>query len=263
MNNSNTPAVHCFVINLATDVARRETISAQLDRLQIPHTIFPAVDGRLLSEEELGVRYDRARAIEESHDLTRGEIGCALSHHGVYCEMVRQGISHALVLEDDARLNDQVPGLLPRLAQMYPADVSQVVMLNYVEKYSRNRMIQLDDTHKLVSTYGGNKNAHGYFLTLGAARKLSENLFPIWLVADRWERFKEKKFIRLKALLPYCIGLTTLAQDSNLNTDRVARMELYPRGGLMYYLHRYLYKKFIYQLFVRPFLRVATQKETW
>ncbi|MGC8170086.1 glycosyltransferase family 25 protein, partial [Salmonella enterica] len=73
----------------------------------------PAVDGRLLSEEELSVRYDRARAIEESHDLTRGEIGCALSHHGVYCEMVRQGITHALVLEDDARLNDQVPGLLP------------------------------------------------------------------------------------------------------------------------------------------------------
>ena len=260
--NDNFP-VHCFVINLKHDTARRYVISEQLERLRLPFTIFPAVNGRELSADALQQSYNKELAVAESHDLTLGEIGCALSHIGVYREMVRRGVQHALVLEDDAKLSDVVPVILSRLVERYPSEVPQVVMLNYVEKYTKNGMIKLGDGHKIVNTYGGNKNAHGYFLTLGAAKNFVENLFPVWLVADRWERFKEKKFIRLKALLPYCIGLTSLANDSNLNADRVARMELYPRGGFRYYVHRYLYKKFIYQLCIRPFLRISTQKETW
>ena len=255
--------VHCFVINLARDEARRIEISKQLDQLQLPYTIFNAVYGRDLSANDLAQSYNRELAIKESHDLTLGEIGCALSHIGVYREIVRLGITHSLVLEDDARLGDQLATLLPQLAALYPASSAQVVMLNYVEKYKQLGMIALGATHHVVSTYGGNKNAHGYFITLAAAKNLAENLFPVWLVADRWERFKEKKYIKLKALLPYCVGLSEHARESNLDADRLSRMEQFQRGGLLYWLHRYLYKKFIYQLFVRPFQRVAKQKQTW
>jgi len=256
-------SVHCFVINLVRDEARRIAISQQLGQLKLPYSIFPAIYGRDLSKEDLTKSYNRELAIKESHDLTLGEIGCALSHIGVYREMVRLGIQHCLVLEDDAKLGPDIVDVLPKLAALYPANTAQVVMLNYVEKYQRIGMIKLTDKHHVVSTYGGNKNAHGYFITLAAAKNLSENLFPVWLVADRWERFKEKKFIQLKCLLPYCVGLTEHARLSNLDSDRVARMVQFQRGGVVYWLHRYLYKKFIYQLFIRPFQRVAKQKETW
>lgn len=254
---------HCFVINLASDEGRRTEISEQLDYLGLPYTIFNAVYGDTLSNKELTESYNKNRAINESHDLTLGEIGCALSHIGVYREMIKRNIQHCLVLEDDARLSDDIVEILPKLAERYSYDKPQVVMLNYVEKYQRRGMIRLDDKHYIASTYGGCKNAHGYFLTLSAANNLSENLFPVWLVADRWERFHEKKIIQLKCILPYCIGLSKYARLSNLDSDRITRMKQFQRGGLTHWIHRYLYKKFIYQLFVRPFKCVAKQKETW
>ncbi|MEN3296095.1 MAG: glycosyl transferase, family 25 [Burkholderiales bacterium] len=255
--------MECFVINLPSDAARRAAIAAQLEALGLRHTIFNAVYGKHLSEAELARMYDRERAIEESHDLTLGEIGCALSHWGVYRQMVEKNISHALVLEDDARLGDALPDVVRRLEQQYASDKPMVVLLNYIEKYSKLGAKKLGDRHQLVDTYGGIPNAHGYFLTLAAAKNLAEGLYPIWLVADRWERFREEKLIQFKAVVPYCVSLTEHATQSNLTPDRVERMNLYRRGGLFYYLHRYVYKKFIHQLFIRPFLRVTKQKETW
>lgn len=253
----------CFVINLPSDSARRLVISTQLESLSIPFSVFNATNGKQLSKEDLARDYDRDRAIEKSHDLTLGEIGCALSHLGVYREMVERNIPHALVLEDDAKLSDTVPDILRRLQTLYTSDTPMVVLLNYVEKYKKLGMKKLGGSHHVVETYGGTPNAHGYFITLAAAKSLTENLYPIWLVADSWERFREEKFIRFKAVVPYCIGLTEYAKASNLTPDRVVRMSLYKRGGLYYYLHRFLYKKFVYQLFVRPFQRVTRQKATW
>jgi glycosyl transferase family 25 len=255
--------MECFVINLPSDSARRAAISMQLESLGMRYSIFNAVYGKQLSKEELARAYDRERAIKESHDLTLGEIGCALSHWGVYRQMVERNISHALILEDDAKLNDAVPDVIRRLQDQYASDTPMVVLLNYIEKYKKLGMKELGTHHRLVDTYGGIPNAHGYFITLAAAKKLAGGLYPIWLVADRWERFRELKFIEFKALVPYCVSLTEHAKASNLTLDRVQRMSLYKRGGVYYYVHRFLYKKFIYQLFVRPFLRVTTQKETW
>lgn len=255
--------MECFVINLPSDSDRRLAISAQLQALGIPFSIFSAVNGKQLSQAELARAYDRERAIRESHDLTPGEIGCALSHWGVYRQMVERNIPHALVLEDDAKPGEALPEVLRGLQKMYASDVPMVVMLNYVEKYKKWGMRKLGERHHVVETYGGTPNAHGYFITLAAAKRLAENLYPIFLVADRWDKFRDRKFIDFRTIVPYCVGLTEHAKNSNLTTERVTRMTLYPRGGLLYFLHRFLYKKLIYQLFVRPFLRVATQRQTW
>lgn len=253
----------CFVINLASDQQRREAISTQLDALGISYTLFNAVNGKQLTELEISKVYDRNRAIEESHDLTPGELGCALSHWGVYRKIVENNISCALILEDDARLGANLPLVIAGLKAEFSRESSVVVLLNYVEKYKKSGRKKIGNSHHLVDPYGGIPNAHGYFITLNAARNLAEKLFPVRYVADRWDKFSESGIIKIKAIVPYCVGLTDFAMQSNLDADRVARMQLYKRGGGAYYLHRFIYKKFIYQIFVRPFQRVTTQKETW
>lgn len=263
MSDSSKQHVSCFAINLIADTLRRNAISSQLEQLRIPYKVFNAIDGRKISDAELPNLYDRQRAINESHDLTLGELGCALSHLGIYREMVEAGIDHALIVEDDAKLGLDLPVVLMRLAKEFDPTVPVVVLLNYVEKYKERGIKRLDEEHALVNTYGGIPNAHGYFITLAAARNLSENLFPIRFVADRWDKFSDEGLIKVKAVVPYCVGLTDFALQSNLDVDRVARMTLYKRGGLRYFLHRFIYKKFIYQLFVRPFQHVKIQKETW
>lgn len=255
-------SVMCFVINLAQDTGRRERITQQLEALKLPYVISPAVYGKDLSEEELATSYDKERAIRISHDLTLGEIGCALSHVAVYREMLKNGVKHALILEDDASLGNDVPEVLSLLEKRYSENDSQIVLLNYIEKYKKIGAKVLSKNYSVVGHYGEIHNAHGYFITLAAAKKLAKGLFPIWLVADQWLRFEKAGYVQVSAVVPYCIGLSEFAKVSNLTEDRVARMALYPRTGFLYHVNRIFYKKFLRQI-IRPFLRVGKQRQTW
>ncbi len=65
----------------------------------------------------------------------------------------------------------------------------------------------------------------------------------------------------VSAVVPYCIGLTELAEASSLETHR-ADLDATDKAhrSIGYYLRRYVYQRFLFQLIVRPFLRVARQK---
>jgi len=97
-----SPEVACYVINLARDRERFESVSARLMALDIAFVRHPAVNGKRhsqLIERSFRRRYfSRAKG----RRLTDGEIGCALSHLTVYRRMLREGVQKALILEDDA-----------------------------------------------------------------------------------------------------------------------------------------------------------------
>lgn len=105
--------MHIFIINLKEDYERRKAIEAQLDHLGLAYEIFSAVRGRDLSPEERASSLDETGHLRNEGRLpTPGELGCALSHIGIYRLIQERGISHALVLEDDAWLNPNLPQLL-------------------------------------------------------------------------------------------------------------------------------------------------------
>lgn len=95
-----------LVVNMRRSSDRWEAIKAQLDRLRIPADRVDAVDGRLLSEEEMkglmsSVHYSIGRELE------RGEIGCFLSHRKCWQELVDSDEKFALIMEDDLLLSDR------------------------------------------------------------------------------------------------------------------------------------------------------------
>lgn len=95
-----------FVISLPGSTTRQESIAAQLARHQIDFSWKEAVNGRSLDEQTLGRVYDAERAEREGgRQLSRGEIGCALSHLDIYQTMLDQELDTVLVLEDDAALS--------------------------------------------------------------------------------------------------------------------------------------------------------------
>lgn len=249
----------CFVINLEKDVERRVQISHQLDDLGIPHTIFAAVHGASLTAEEMDSHYDRKRAVALSHDMTRSEIGCALSHIYIYRKMVAEGIQYALVLEDDARLSDDLPHVISCLQDEYASAKPTVIILGHVRKYQNRSALILDEKYRVAEIYGTPVGAHGYFITLAGAKKLLDNLYPVWAVADDWAVFNER-FVTIKALVPYCIGLSEFAQISNLEAER---QDIKLKRSIRYHVQHYFYHKFINQIFVRPFQRVKKQDQTW
>jgi glycosyl transferase, family 25 len=256
--------MHCYVINLEKDAERRASITQQLNSLGIEFSLFNAVDGRQLSEDALIGQYAKTRAIAEYREMTAGEIGCALSHIGVYKEMLRVDRKYALVLEDDAQLGAELANTLNELVQTVRAEDQVVVLLTHVDKYSRWDAINLSANKKLVKRYGHWWLAHGYFITQAAAAKLAEGLVPVWTAADSWAAFEQSGLIQLRALVPYCISLSPHAQLSNLERERdVNKQDDAAQKSWLSHLKHLVFDRFVYQLTIRPFKRVAKQKRTW
>ena len=102
-----------FVIHLARAEGRRGHVAA-LQRLSpVPVQVIDAVDGAALDEGTL-------RAVYQPHDLleprypfaiSRGEIGCFLSHRKAWQAIIDSGADAGLVFEDDVVLD---PDVFPR-----------------------------------------------------------------------------------------------------------------------------------------------------
>ena len=231
-----------------------------MSALAMPYQMVNAVDGRRLSLQQLAMQYDESRASTAYRSMTPGEIGCALSHASVYEQMVRANQDFALVLEDDAYLSEQVPSVLDLLRQTMDPNEPIVLLLTHVNRYVQLGKRNLGQNHAMVRPYAYWWLAHGYVLTRAAAVALHKNVHPIWTAADSWNAFDRLGIVKVYALVPYCIGLTELAQQSNLELERKPlRFADELNRTWKYYIKKYLYDRLIFQLCVRPFLRVTKQ----
>lgn len=175
----------CFVINLASSTDRRDVMHAQLNRLGIAHTFFDAVRGADLPDAEINRIYARTkRNMLVGHDLTKSELGCLLSHRGIYQKMVDENIPQALILEDDAIINDDIQDVLNAISQMPEKwDMIRFLHRKKVEKQSR-KIRPLYGPYKLVRPRGTPGGAYAYILTLNAAKSLLKHTQRNWLPID-------------------------------------------------------------------------------
>ncbi|XP_041666789.1 procollagen galactosyltransferase 2 [Cheilinus undulatus] len=96
-----------FLINLRRRQDRRDRMLYSLNELEIDVKVVDAVDGNALNSSDikiLGVDllpgyYDPF----SGRTLTKGEVGCFLSHYFIWKEMVDMQMDKALVFEDDVR----------------------------------------------------------------------------------------------------------------------------------------------------------------
>lgn len=96
-----------FMVNLKRRKDRRDRMLRTLYEQDIDVKIADAVDGKALNTSHLKALH--IEMLPGYHDpysgriLTRGEIGCFLSHYNIWKEVVDQGLKKVLVLEDDNR----------------------------------------------------------------------------------------------------------------------------------------------------------------
>ena len=199
-----------FIINLEKDIERKEDIVSQCIAFNLDYTVIPAVDGRKLSEEELSKLIDP----EKSKGMTRGEIGCSLSHYNIYKKIVDGNIEYALILEDDAQLEHNLAKAL-ELLEKNLFDTPTIILLGPINKHTTRNNQPLSDDFRLVNVMEA-ALSHGYFINKSAAKKLISFLYPIWLEADRWVFFREYNVLDVKALTPPSITLSTLSNNSTI-----------------------------------------------
>lgn len=96
-----------FMINLERRPERRIKMERSFKEIGLTVESVPAVDGQTLTDDtldELGVRFLPGYADPyHNRPMTKGEIGCFLSHFWIWEKMHMDKLNEILVLEDDIR----------------------------------------------------------------------------------------------------------------------------------------------------------------
>ena len=180
-----------FVVSLVREAGRRARMKRELAAWRLDFQFFDAVDGA-----ELGENRYRRRMQEEwwrimrGRRLSPGEIGCFLSHYALWQHLVDTGTSHAIVLEDDAALEDGFPAIIDAILK---TDRDwDVVLLSPKRRYGVDRELAMLDGQRVLVRYrrrvGG---CVGYLIRLEAAEALLHYCWRIrapidWLYAEWW-----------------------------------------------------------------------------
>lgn len=94
--------ISSLVITLRRSTARAEQVRKIIAGCPVPCDTWDATDGSLLTADEIKAVYQPGRHFPRyPFELTRGEIGCFLSHRRIWQMMVEKNIPKLLVLEDD------------------------------------------------------------------------------------------------------------------------------------------------------------------
>ena len=231
-----------FVINLPEDADRRRAVEGQLRNLCLPHEVLPAVKGKLLSSEDRRNNYDELRFVRnEGRPALPGELGCALSHIEAYRLVVKRKLPYALILEDDACLNPNVPQLLKAIEGEYPPSVENVFLLTWFNALSSRKLGALWSSYHVADV----KSAfctHGYVVSNAAAEALVKALHPVRHLADCWNWLRRHRVVRVLAVVPTCItaDLSYATRTSGGLADAVAGRSR--AGFLRHKLHRVFWR---------------------
>ena len=220
--------IPCYVINLDAAPERREAMARQAQRLGVPFSFRKATDGRRIAPERRHIVADDARALHEYGPLSAAEVGCALSHVAIYLEMIEHGIPHAVILEDDVHLASDFARLIDRndpasLPRQVSAQSAAMVQLTHVRRVYRYGARPAAGGRRIMRPHSSVWLASAYFITLEAARRMAQALYPVWTVADHWDMFQRRGLVKLHALVPNCAWESTHSAQSAISPQRQPR----------------------------------------
>lgn len=208
-----------FIINLERESEKRENIKKECHKLKLDFEIYNAIDGYTLSESFIqNIVYDYP-----NNYLTKGEIGCALSHINVYKKIIEYNLPYALIIEDDTSFDTKLPDFLKAFQEKNYK--KGIFLLTGDFDYLVNKKFNLNNFELFEVTKA--VRASGYIITKDAAQKLINFLFPVRYEADMFKVFRLCAGIKLYATLPSLI--TTNEESlikSSIQTDRAPKIKL-------------------------------------
>ncbi|XP_061539414.1 procollagen galactosyltransferase 2 isoform X1 [Phycodurus eques] len=166
-----------FLINLKRRLDRRSRMLKTMSALGLHATLSAAVDGKALNTSQLqALGIEMMPGYKDPYSgrvLTRGEIGCFLSHHSIWSQVVERGLQKVLVLEDDVRFE-------PRFKRRLQAILDDVdkAQLDWDLIYVGRKRMQVQQPERSVDGVNNLVEADysywtlGYVLSLQGATKL-------------------------------------------------------------------------------------------
>ncbi len=227
-----------YLINLRRRPDRKAKMDACFDELGIDYDLVEAVDGKQIDEnyldrEGIGLLKDYEEPHSGRNTLTYGEIGCFLSHHIIWKEMVAKGYDKVVVFEDDARFE---PEFLEKMDELHE-ELDRLKLEWDLVYLGRKIMERADesfvDGSRLLLRPDYTYWTLSYMLSASGARKLLDadplsRMVPvdeyIPILYDRhpnatWKAAFEKRDLQVFAVQPVYVHPTHYTGEDGYFTD--------------------------------------------
>jgi glycosyl transferase family 25 len=193
-----------WIISLVDAEERRQHMRAQFAKF--PGIAFEFVDAvRICSREQYPIDYDdRSRKLLFGDDLRPGEVGCFLSHRGLWERCATSNNSACLILEDDIILLPDFQKRVELLMQHYDQwDIVRLMQL--IRRRGSWTHRQIDQVHQLIAYDRQPSGAQGYLLKPSAAARLVKHASKIVWPIDETLDLYWRHGLRLYSLNPPAI----------------------------------------------------------
>jgi glycosyl transferase family 25 len=108
-----------YIINLEKDTDRYDFISGRLNKLEINHIRFPAIDGKRIAKDR-SHEYEEFQSKRPLIKWTPSEMGCFLSHYNVWQKIADAPHNYGIVFEDDVHISQDLKVLLEDISWLKP-----------------------------------------------------------------------------------------------------------------------------------------------
>ncbi|MBE8189972.1 MAG: glycosyltransferase family 25 protein [Candidatus Thioglobus sp.] len=209
-----------FIINLKKDAKRKQYMQNLLAKFSLKAKFIEAVDGKLLSTKTIKNIYSEKQSIKNiNRGMTKGEIGCVLSHKNIYEQMILDNLPVILVLEDDADFDDKLLDFIQQIDNL-PKNWQLIHLgVHFYQEQMRHNIWygKRLKSHTLRRFTEIRYGTHGYLINNSGAKKMLKHLHQISQPIDHYTG--DDKFINLYALQNSIVSHNQIFQ-SNLGGER-------------------------------------------
>ncbi|MEE7491637.1 glycosyltransferase family 25 protein [Methylobacterium oryzae] len=207
--------MYCFGISLTRFRERHAYISKHLAAAWGPDFEVTGFEGAVPDPD----------APPQPH-LTRGQIGCAMSHMAAYERLIALDLPYALIVEDDAVLPPQIHEIVAGIeTSLLPGDV--VLLFNWPKEIAVLSTVGAVaiGAHRLClpMDMSGLGSTAAYVITREAAERILQINRPVAVTSDNWKYFFDHGAVtRGRVLSPNAITLKPFESTIFASGSRIA-----------------------------------------
>jgi glycosyl transferase family 25 len=232
-NNYVKDSVVAYIINLDRSPERLKFVKENVERLNIPFERISAVDGNLLSQEEIQQKVSNAlKGFDRRNKV--GIFGCYLSHVKTWEIFLKSDAEFAIIFEDDVNFNPKILKetideliINKKLWDINTFDIRGNGMPLKIKRLSNGQ--------KLVVYLTRVVNAGAYIINRKAAERLVQKALPIKMQVDDyftriWELDLKFTGIENPRLVYQMFGNNSDIEETNkIDNDKVDFITLVKR----------------------------------
>jgi len=229
-----------FLVNMDDAKERLEFMTEQLVKQGVEFERVSAVNGKLLGTEVLKrCSSPFLQFCARGYAMSRGEVGCALSHISIWKRIVEEEIPRACVLEDDVTVLDNIAENLHKLDDIVCPDDNAAYLIS----------AGVDAGVDGVGVLPGRGSSHmcGYVVTRTSAAFLLKCNTPLVYPCDAWHIW-EYWGLKFYKYMPRSVAHWNRKQFGSMNDGEQVRKSIIPHkvkrlfGKPIELIYRYLRK---------------------